>query len=568
MNYVLLINKIFLLPLFVLGFAFARLKLYMLFFQQEEYDGYRLLKRMVKDPKIVDKKLTLLLLCYAASCFFISKIPSDYFISFINLNSLLLIIWFAGLYFTFYFCAKFSFHYLKGAKKKLVMTPRAKRIFTIAYVLLFVYIGLNIFLNYKINDPNMLLISIIGMILFVHIIPFSLIVGNLVLWPIESLIKLRYYLEAYNKVRKLKPFVIGITGSYGKTSTKYILNHILSCATGDCLMTPKSVNNIMSVARIIREQLEEKHKYFIVEMGAYRKGSIRKKCKFTPPKLSIITSVGDAHYERFKSLDNVAKAKFEIAEETIKNWGEVVINADQISEKHIREYVKDKSKFTAVFSEHNVSVDEKYEIKNIEESEEGLKFIINRENKNEDYEIELPLFGQHQVYNAALAFVSALKLGIPPQTIITSLRTVPQIEHRLEVKRGENNITIIDDAYNSNPVGFTKALMLLKNLGEKSDRIKILVTPGMVELGNLHDEIHFSMGEMSANAADIILLINVERVESFLNGFYSSPAKNKRMVPVKNLEDAQKWIRENIKKDAVILYENDLPDLYEHNVNL
>src|SRR5206468_12245453 len=134
---------------------------------------------------------------------------------------------------------------------------------------------------------------------------------------------------AHSKLQRLNPVVIGVTGSYGKTSVKHILGHVLETA-GPTLITPGSVNTAMGIARVIRERLQPHHRYLVVEMGAYGIGSIRRLCALTPPRLGIISAIGKAHYERFKSLDAVAQAKFELAEAAAGNGGSVVAAADVV----------------------------------------------------------------------------------------------------------------------------------------------------------------------------------------------------------------------------------------------
>src|SRR5206468_4274303 len=132
---------------------------------------------------------------------------------------------------------------------------------------------------------------------------------------------------AHSKLQRLNPVVIGVTGSYGKTSVKHILGHVLETA-GPTLITPGSVNTAMGIARVIRERLAPHHRYFVVEMGAYGIGSISRLCALTPPKIGIISAIGKAHYERFRSLEAVARAKFELAEAVRDNAGTIIIAAD------------------------------------------------------------------------------------------------------------------------------------------------------------------------------------------------------------------------------------------------
>lgn len=559
MNISLIETTLIFAPLiFFLIFFYKRLRVYMLFYQQEEYSSFRYLKTVFKGLKLIDKKLT----AFVLMSFFAFR-----FYNTSNLyNHIVSVFWLTGLI----FFAIFEKNPNKFAKKKLVMTSRAKRIFLTAYainmlILYFTIYHRIIFQSVTNSQTIQIPINPLMYVISIQLIPFTIILGNWVLLIYEKLLYKKFYNEAFMKVRKLKPFTIGITGSYGKTTVKHILNHILS-VHGKTLMTPGSVNTHLGIARIVREKLREDHRYFIVEMGAYYVGSIKEKCELTPPDLSIITAVGDAHYERFKSIDNVAKAKFEIAKAAIQNKGGVIINAEMVDEKYLRLHANPPEKFTAVYSGHKIKIDDKYELKNLTQTEHGLSFTLDYKDET-TYNVQIPIWGEHNAYNAALAFLAAKKLGISHEAIIASLKTTPQIQHRLEVKK-QGSITIIDNAYNSNPEGFKNALKLMDLLSQNGNKRKILITPGVVELGRMHDEVHNELGRFSAEYADVVLLVNPNRIPTFIEGFYRAPLNGKIMIPCKSFKYAQDWINQNVKGNAVLLYENDLPDVYEHDLNL
>jgi UDP-N-acetylmuramoyl-tripeptide--D-alanyl-D-alanine ligase len=369
----------------------------------------------------------------------------------------------------------------------------------------------------------------------------------------------RYWAEAHDKLGRLRPTVIGITGSYGKTSVKHILGHILESA-GPTLITPGSVNTAMGIARIVRERLAPHHRYFVVEMGAYGIGSIRRLCALTPPDLGIITAIGKAHYERFKSLEGVATAKFEMAEAALHKGGKTIVASDTLG-------FPASSQFAVAHPEAIVGVGDEAEcaftITRLAQDTDGV--VVSLRWQGVEYELRAPLYGLHQGRNVALAFAAGCILGMAPEDVIASLRSVPQIAHRLEVKR-QGGAVLIDDAYNSNPVGFASALGLLDVLRQPGGR-RILVTPGMVELGAEHDAEHTRIGRLAGTHVDVLLAVAPHRVAALTQAFRQA-APQAELVSCNTFADAQAWLDRNLAPQDAVLIENDLPDLYERPLRL
>jgi UDP-N-acetylmuramoyl-tripeptide--D-alanyl-D-alanine ligase len=182
------------------------------------------------------------------------------------------------------------------------------------------------------------------------------------------------------------------------------------------------------------------------------------------------------------------------------------------------------------------------------------------------YELRAPLFGLQQGKNLALAFAAACKLGLVPEDVVASLRSTPQIAHRLEVKREANGATLIDDAYNSNPVGFAAALEVLDLLRRPGGR-RILVTPGMVELGAAHDDEHRRIGRLAAAHVDVLLAVSPHRVAP-LSASFAEAAPEAEIVSCPGFAEAQAWMARNVAAGDVVLLENDLPDLLEQKLQL
>ena len=456
---------------------------------------------------------------------------------------------------------------LKDAKKPLVMTARATRIlmFFIFFGFLFAAIGAAAISFGGLTEESAQLAALAGYTFaLIQALPFVMILADIALKPMEARIKNKYLMDAKNKLAVLNPTVIAITGSFGKTSTKQILCHILG-SSAPTLATPGSVNTEMGITRIIREQLRPEHRYFIVEMGAYGPGSIARLCRLTPPHASMVTAVGAAHYERFKTLKAVSIAKFEIAEATIATGGFTVV-----SQRGVPDDLR-KERMAAVDTTYYLmGPDGPFELVSSRQDAQGIEVVLkdhhHKEEGKEAEEITLraPVFGLHQAENVAMAASMARLLGLPWAVIKAALRNSPQTRHRLEVFKTPGAPTILDDAYNSNPRGFKEALEVLGLLA-KPDGKRICITPGMVELGAIHDEEHARLGKIAAKACSHIMVVTPDRIPTFVKAIETSPdgAILETFATQAEAEAAAKSIAGD--GDA-ILFENNLPDLYEARV--
>lgn len=521
-----------LMIIFMSFFSYRRLKHLLHYFQQEEYDALRFLKYF-KNISLIDKKLSLALIINALALVFVNEAY------FIKISAFLILAF-----------ALVEPNREKNAKKPLIMTARAKRILSLALIISVIPFAFTFLMMLDLLAYNLALL-----ILSVQIQPICLLLSNLILSPYETRHQNHFKQEALIKLAEIKPKIIGITGSYGKTSTKKIIEHILS-SLSPALATPGSINTLMGICRIIRENLTKAHQYFIVEMGAYQIGSIKKLCDLTPPNFAVITAIGQAHYERFKTLEAVAQAKLEIAEAAIKQNGLVILNSLAIAPEFIAQAQKMGNEPIKIIG-HDQHSD--YIVSQIEQTKTGINLTIAYQ--KDCWKISAPIYGIHQAQNLATAFALCHSLGINGELIAALLKTVPQIPHRLEVKTLENGLMIIDDAYNSNPEGFNSALDLLRFLG--AEKRKILVTPGMTELGKLHETAHRKLGEKAALCADLALIINPQRIKSFTECFEKS-----KTLEFDRFAEAKKWLDDNAQAHDLILYENDLPDLYETKINL
>jgi UDP-N-acetylmuramoyl-tripeptide--D-alanyl-D-alanine ligase len=515
-------------------FCLRRLITYLHIFQQEEYDSIRFVRWIVKSSAF-DRRATALLVG-------VSLAVAAHLLPVLVAYGLVCVL--------FAVLAYLEDDPRSSGKKRLVMTQRAKRTLAGASIAVAsVGVAASIW-------SGSVWIWIVG----VQIVPFSLVLSNLALTPYENRLQRLFWQEARNKLEEIQPITIGITGSYGKTSVKHILAHILD-TKAPTLATPGSVNTAMGIARIVREQLGPHHRFFVCEMGAYGPGSISRLTRLAQPNLAIITAVGHAHYERFKTLETVARAKFELADAVVHVGGKVIIAEGVLEQPAPREFAsRHEGSIVAVGAGPVCAL----RIRNVRQKRDGIELDVTW--GGESYALRAPLFGEHQAINVALAFAAACELGMEPAQAVIAVASVPQISHRLEVKQQPRGSILVDDAYNSNPVGFSSALRILDLLRGNGGR-RILVTPGMVELGSAHDEEHFKIGALAASHVDVLLPVVPDRIVS-LTTAYKTGNPQGTVIPFPSFAEAQVWLKANLGPGDVVLVENDLPDLYEKKFSL
>ena len=378
-----------------------------------------------------------------------------------------------------------------------------------------------------------------------NIIAFGLcIIANIINYPIEYGIR-KHYINDAKKILKNMPnlIVIGVTGSYGKTSVKNFLVKTLS-AKYEVLTTPKNYNATMGVVKTIREELKPIHQIFVCEMGATKIGDIKEICDIVNPKFGVITSIGPQHLESFKTIENIIKTKFELYDSVNKNGGITFLNYDN-------EYLaKQNRSNTLAYGINNEKLD--YNAYNLKSSSQGLSFSIN----NVDFKTKL--IGRHNIVNITGAIAVANYLEIPLDRLVPRVREFKSVEHRLQLI-SKGNLNIIDDAYNSNPVSSKSAIDTLSEF----DGTKIIVTPGLIELGGDEEKYNFEFGEYMCDVCDYIFLVNSTISKYVLNGINSKKYNNDKIFMVNSPQEAVMQITNFGLNDKItVLLENDLPDNY------
>ncbi len=430
-------------------------------------------------------------------------------------------------------------------KKKLVFTPRVIRMCVTTVIIYGAVCALSMIFLWEKG------LHFFALCLWQIFSLFMPMIANFINKPIEKSIN-NYYINDAKKIIDGLPnlTVIGITGSYGKTSTKFYLNKLLS-AKYNVLITPESYNTTMGVVKTIRNSLNATYEYFICEMGAKGVGEIKEICDIVHPRHSMITSIGEQHLETFKSVDNIIKTKFEIAD--CITSGMVFLNFDnEYISKHSEEHTKGKNVISYGF---NPSYE--YYADHIRVTVGGTEFTVHHGKESADFSTRL--IGAHNVQNILGAIAVANKLGISFDQLKMPVHRLEAVPHRMQIIDKGSSV-VIDDAFNSNPAGAKAALDAMGLM----EGYKILVTPGMVDLGEKEYELNKELGKQAAQVSDFVIAVGENRAEPIVDGLKEAGYPEEKTFVAKNLNDALAKC-DSIKTGGIkkiILLENDLPDNY------
>ena len=434
-------------------------------------------------------------------------------------------------------------------KKKLVVTARIKRLIctiSILFLIPLVVLVLNIY------DSRIAWMIFLVLSLMTYLNTFVVFIAKVINTPIEKCVYLHFKTMAQSKLRSMNNLkIIGITGSYGKTSSKNILADILNIKY-NALPTPRNLNTYNGLIMTVNNHMDKFTEIFIAEMGAYVKGEIAGLCRLVKPKYGILTTIGTAHLESFGSQENIQKGKFELIE-SLPSDGFGILNGDD----PLQVNYKLKNKVRIIW----IGVDNKdvdVHASNIKCSNKGTSFDVTFKGDNKKYRFETRLLGQHNVYNILAAIACGREFGIDTDDLIKAVAGVRPVEHRLELKK-LGDFYMIDDAYNSNPVGAKRAVEVLNMM----PGTKVVVTPGMIELGEKEDEYNKTFGEQISKVADYVVLIGEKKTKPIKEGLLDKGFDKDNIIVFNDVRDAYPFIGELArKKEVYALFENDLPDTY------
>jgi UDP-N-acetylmuramoyl-tripeptide--D-alanyl-D-alanine ligase len=444
------------------------------------------------------------------------------------------------------------------AKKALVYTPRAIRILVLALLLCLAVLSVGGFFILKhvvsLGIDSAATLVLMAAFVTVQGAPLLVILANLLLAPLQYTINARYLSAAKKRLRQYAPTVIGITGSYGKTSTKYFLHTILS-ERYNALKTPQSFNTLMGVCRVVNDELQPQHQVFIVEMGAYQRGSIRKLADFVHPQIGILTAIGPQHLERFKTLDNIEAAKYELIA-ALPATGVAVFNNDDPRCRQLA----DRTEKLKIWRYGLESTQPGLHVwaEEMHQNAQGLAFTLVDSHGNR-VPTHTILLGRHNVLNLLGASCIALEMGLTLEEVARAIPKIQPAPHRLQLLYGAGGVVVIDDSYNANPIGAAEALEALRTF--KTGR-RVLVTPGMVELGAIAAEQNEAFGVRAAQVCDYVLLVGPRQTQAIMKGLEREHFPRERIRVVRDLAEATSELQRLVQAGDVVLFENDLPDLY------
>ena len=410
----------------------------------------------------------------------------------------------------------------KTAKKKFVVTARVKRLYvvhalvmlTISRLLAWPYETMYLFMAWPVFLPLIVALS------------------GLLAWPIEKAISECYFRDARRKLLANDRLIrIGITGSYGKTSVKHILGTILS-EKYPTLITPASFNT---------------------PMGARHVGDIKEMCRLVKPTIGIITSVGPQHLETFKTIERIAGTKYELIEGLPQDGSRCYFYDDGAYCTQMYE----KTQKTKVLCGRDPEKSDCW-CDGVSVSQLGCTFTLHIRNKG-SIECHTKLLGEHNIQNILLAAAVASDLGLSLRQISHGIEKLQPVKNRLELITRPGGFTIINDAFNSNPVSSKAALQVLKGFPQR----RIIITPGMVELGEKEAEYNREFGKAMADCVDIAIIVGKKRVQPIIDGLKEAGFDEKNIHRVDSLNDSTVLLHSMVRPTDTVLYENDLPDNYE-----
>lgn len=432
----------------------------------------------------------------------------------------------------------------KGYKTPLVFTDRVKRLFATTTLLYVAAVASTIVCvaEYATEIASVLLLFSNAVVLL----------ANVVNTPLEKAINRYYYNDAKKIIRSNKNLiVIGVTGSFGKTSTKNYLASVLA-SQYNVLVTPGNFNTLLGVVRTIREHLRPYHQVFIVEMGAKQNGDIKEICDLVHPTIGIVTAVGEMHLETFKSVENIQKTKFELIN-ALPADGVGIMNVDS---PLLRAYDGP----TGVCRKITYSVDaaSDYKADNVCYGASGVSFSLC----GSERVYETRLLGTGNLLNILASVAVADLLNVPLQKQKNAIARLQPVEHRLSM-RNSGGVTVLDDAYNSNPIGAGMALDVLRNFKLSNGNKRIVITPGFVEMGSRQYKANKELGATIAASCDYAIVVNVTNRDAIVEGMHSAGMEPEKIFLADNLNQAHEKLSAILQAGDVVLYENDLPDNFK-----
>jgi len=435
---------------------------------------------------------------------------------------------------------------LKHKARRPVPTPKALLIIFLSMVLEASWIILT-------RDWAILLLALIMHFFIIGIVVY---IVHKFTWVVKQIliIKAKHKLVGYPNL-----IVIGITGSYGKTTVKEFLSQILS-AKFKVIKTPKYLNSHIGILKFILKTDFNNTDIFVAEVAADKKGDITLICDVIKPKIGILTAINEQHLSIFGSIKNTQSTKYELLRSLPKD-GLAVVNSDN---KYCCEYLQELDTTVKTFG-----TEEKYKpnylIDDVHNTKEGIECHGSYLHDKQVIKsvIRPKVHGEYQAMNIAPCIIVGSFLGMKDEEIISAANKLKNLEQGLQIYN-YGKTTIIDDSHNSNPDGFKVALQVLNS--RSSGKRRIVVTRGMMELADESDELHEIIAGEIAFVADELVIITPDFIEPLRAGAMSD--KYHLEIKIKtNPEKLLEYIKSLKNKDFVILLENRLPLLVYNEIS-
>lgn len=462
-----------------------------------------------------------------------------------NLNDLCIFCLLIVLYFLIHISYEENKH--KEYKLPLKYTARIKRLLISET---FIY-GLTCLLMFVFYEESLARTYCFVLAMMAYLNLFVILLCNFINRPVEKMVNCHFKSKAIKKLKEMSNMeVVGITGSYGKTSTKNVVYEILD-SNFNVFKTPENFNTPYGLMISINEKMDRYNDYFIAEMGACKKGDIKELCDFVKPKYGIVTSIGLAHLETFGSEENILRTKFELIE-SLPSDGIGVLNIDDHKQCSYR--IKNNCKVVWIGIDNK---DADYLATDIKMDYQGMSFKLKMKDKKEKYSFKTKLLGRNNIYNILDGLALGIELGMNIDVLQHAVENLEAVEHRLSMKN-YYNVTLIDDAYNSNPSGAKMALEVLSMMPGKH----IVVTPGMIEIGKKEDACNREFGQEIAQVCDEVILIGKEKTKAIYEGILEKGFDSSNIRVYNDVMDAFAYLKEINGEETYVLLENDLPDVF------
>ncbi len=442
-------------------------------------------------------------------------------------------------------------------KKALVFTPRLRRLLATTSLLALVAAA-GVCVSVQIAPVWLAGVVVMAGAAGATLLAMVLLVAaNILNQPAEARVRRGFLRQARRRIEQVDPLVIAVAGSYGKTSTKHILAHLLE-QYAPTLATPKSFNTLMGVSRSVNDLLEEKHRTFIVEMDAYAPGEIASICDLVRPRHALLTSVGPQHLERFGTVERIAAALYETLD-ALPASGFAVVYAGDAATAALATRARAAGREVIGYGIEGDSIDLDVVASDVRITGSGSRFTWSWPVAGLHHEVTVPLLGRHQVLNVSAALATVHRLGLPLDPALGATASLAPVDHRLQPVPTANAITVIDDSYNANPVGVHNGLEVLAELDA---RHRILVTPGLVELGGLEDDENRRYGEHAARVCQHVIVMDARPARALREGLRAGGMPDDRVHVVRSLAEATAVIGRIATAGDAVLFANDLPDTY------